>query len=75
MHKTTGETLSLSPEQGWPAILEGGEHGFNVRLDFALGVKTFGLMWFDVTWNDEVLTRVPLRLKQAELPQTATAPN
>lgn len=75
MHRTTGETVHLSPVEGWPAILQGNEHGFNVRLDFLLGVKNFGLMWFDVTWNGELLTRIPLMLKQAEPPKTPTAPS
>ena len=51
MHRTTGEQLVLSPEGGWPAIMNGGEHGFNLKLQLPLGVKNFGLIWFDVTWN------------------------
>ena len=75
MHKTTGEAVTLSPEGGWPAVLQGGEHGFNVKLNFGLGVRNFGLIWFDVTWNGEVLTRIPLRLRQGELPEQANAPS
>ncbi len=75
MHKTTGEVVTLSPAEGWPAVMKGGEHGFNIKLRFALGVNNFGLLWFDVTWDGEVLTRIPLRLKQAELPEKPTAPN
>lgn len=75
MHKPTGEVVTLSPEGGWPAMMQGGEHGFNIRLNFGLGVKNFGLLWFDVTWNGEVLTRIPLRLKQGELPEQSKAPN
>lgn len=66
MHKTTGEQLALSPEGGWPAILNGAGHGFNVKIQFPLGVKNFGLIWFDVTWNGEVLTRIPLTLRQQD---------
>ena len=75
MHKTTGEAVTLSPEGGWPAMMQGGEHGFNVKLDFVLGVMNFGLIWFDVTWNDELLTQIPLRLKQGERPEEANAPS
>jgi hypothetical protein len=75
MHKITGELVTLSPEGGWPVTLQGGEHGFNVKLNFGLGVKNFGLVWFDVTWNGEVLTRIPLRLKQAESPEQANVPS
>ena len=75
LHKINGETTRLSPEGGWPAVLQGGEHGFNIKLQFGLGVKNFGLLWFDVTWNDELLTRIPLRLQQGESPEVATGPN
>jgi len=74
MHKTTGEVEVLSPEGGWPANMQGGEHGFNVKLNFLLGVKNFGLIWFDVTWNGEILTRIPLRLQQGETQEQTTVP-
>jgi hypothetical protein len=75
MHKVTGEKVALSPQDGWEAVMKGGEHGFNVKLDFLLGVKNFGLMWFDVTWNGEVLTRIPLMLKQMERSQITNVPS
>jgi hypothetical protein len=71
LHKPNGEITTLSPEDGWPATLEGGEQGWNAKLNFVVGVKTFGLMWFDVEWNGELLTRIPLRLKQGELLEQA----
>ena len=75
MNKTTGEKATISPEGGWPVEMKGGEHGFNVKLQMPLGVKNFGLVWFDVIWNDEVLTRIPLMLRQGTRPDEANAPS
>lgn len=44
----------------------------NLKLDFNLlgpepgVVPDLGLYWFDVLWDGEVLTSMPLRLKRAE---------
>lgn len=62
MENPLGERKELSPEGGWPAVFTGGEHGVNIRLQFMLGVKNYGLCWFDVICDDELLTRMPLRL-------------
>jgi len=75
MHSSTGEVVTLSPEDGWPVVMKGGEHGFQIKINFVLGVKNFGLIWFDVTWNGEVLTRFPLKLQQGALPEKTSAPN
>jgi len=75
MHTATGKVVTLSPEDGWPVVMQGGEHGFQVKINFLLGVKNLGLIWFDVTWNGEVLTRFPLRLQQGKLPEKTSAPN
>lgn len=72
MNKLDGEKVELSPAGGWPVVMNGGVHGVNVRVQVPLGVKNFGTYWFDVLWNGEVLTRMPLRLQQAENPQTTT---
>ena len=66
MNKLSGERIEISPKDGWPVVLNGGEHGANVRIQIPLGVKNFGLFWFDVLWNGESLTRIPLRLKQGD---------
>jgi hypothetical protein len=55
--------------------MEGGEHGFNAKINFGLGVKNLGLLWFDVTWNGELLTRIPLKLQQGGLLDETKAPN
>ena len=75
MHRTTGEVARLSPPEGFPVELKGGEHGANLKLQIPLGVKNFGLFWFDVLWGDELLTRIPLRLRQGERLDEANAPS
>lgn len=73
MNKSTGERVDLSPPGGWPVVLNGGEHGANVRIQMPLGVKNFGLFWFDVLWNGELLTRIPLKLQQGDKPDQPKA--
>lgn len=48
--------------------LHGGGHGSNLRVNGLIANPTYGLHWFDVLWQDEILTRIPLELKpkQAE---------
>lgn len=69
MENPLGERKALSPEGGWPVVFNGGEHGVNVRLSFTLGVKNFGLCWFDVLFESELLTRIPLMLREGEKPK------
>jgi hypothetical protein len=66
MHNPQGERQILSPEGGWRMTFKGGENGVNIRLQFMLGVKNYGLCWFDVVCDDEVLTRIPLMLRRVE---------
>lgn len=46
----------------YPFVLEGGVHGFNLSARITFVVQDFGLHWFDVIWQDTVLTSVPLML-------------
>src|SRR4051812_1385162 len=48
------------PVRKWPAEFRGGEAGVSLKVTFSLADPKFGLYWFDVLWNDEVLTRIPL---------------
>jgi len=75
MHTVAGKQVPISPEGGWPVELKGGEHGVNLKLQIPLGVKNFGLIWFDVLWGEEILTRIPLRLKQGEMVDETPAPS
>ena len=57
----------------WAVILNGGEHGANVKIDVGIASNKYGLYWFDVMWGDEPLTRIPLRLKPRAEVTTAEA--
>ena len=73
----SGETVGdfevgfrLNPPEGkdsqirkWPVEFKGGEHGAHLKIDFVLANPSLGLYWFDVLWGDEILTRIPFRLK------------
>ena len=54
---------TLGPLREWPMMFNGGEHGANLQVGFALEAQEFGLFWFDVLWAGEVLTRIPLRVQ------------
>jgi hypothetical protein len=43
-----------------PVKFLGEDQGQNVILNIALGVEQDGLYWFDVLFEEEVLTRIPL---------------
>lgn len=70
-----GERKNLAPNGGWPVVFEGGIHGVNLRIKFPLGVKNFGVCWFDVLFDGEVLTRIPLKLQQAAAQEPAKGPS
>ncbi len=56
-------TSSYGP---WPIILTGGEQGASLVINFDMQVVDFGLFWFDVYWNGEQLSSIPIKLKQGE---------
>jgi hypothetical protein len=60
------------PIRRWPVEFRGGESGVNLKIAFSLPDAKFGLYWFDVLWGDEVLTRIPFRLKAASTESTAS---
>jgi hypothetical protein len=43
-----------------PVKFLGKDHGANVILNISLGIDQDGLYWFDVIFDEEVLTRIPL---------------
>lgn len=62
--------LRLVPPDGgetqthrWPVVFDGGEHGATLKIAFVLPHPRSGLYWFDVLWGEEVLTKIPVRLK------------
>ncbi len=58
----------------FPVVLLGKDQGQNLILNINLGIDQDGLYWFDVMFDDELLTRIPLMV--TPLPaQTATGTN
>jgi len=49
-------------KRGFDFDLLGESHGQTVIFRIGMAVNEMGLFWFDVVWNNEVLTSVPLRL-------------
>jgi hypothetical protein len=66
----SGRVIEL-PEK-WPVLLNGGEHGVNFVMKFTMPVREFGLHWFDVVWQGEVLTSFPLKLVLGPQPAAAS---
>jgi len=48
-------------------VLNGKDHGQNIIMNMGLGVEHDGLYWFDVVFDADVLTRIPLTV--TALPQ------
>jgi len=69
--------VSVKPNgQRWDAHsqsvnLLGNDHGVNIIMNINLGVDQDGLYWFDVLFDDEILTRIPLMITQIQAPQQA----
>jgi hypothetical protein len=50
------------PEQLLPALFEGEDRGANFILGLPLTVNQEGVYWFDIFLEDQLLTRIPLRI-------------
>ena len=61
----------------WHVEFRGEESGVHLRIEFVVKEPKLGLYWWDVLWGDDVLTRIPFRLKAKEPVSTddAVAPN
>ena len=55
-----------------PVELLGGQHGANIIVSLAINVSKSGVYWYEIYFNDKLLTRTPLSVsvieKQSELP-------
>lgn len=45
-----------------PLELKGNDHGQNVILNMTIGAEEDGLYWFDVLFDGDLLTRIPLMI-------------
>lgn len=55
--------------QKWHINLTGSEQGATAQINFTLPVKEFGLYWYEVVWEGEVLTRIPFKLVDGPKPE------
>jgi hypothetical protein len=51
-----------APEAALPIFLEGDDRSANLITNIAFQAREEGLYWFDVLLNDDLVTRMPLRL-------------
>ncbi|MGH9848718.1 MAG: DUF6941 family protein [Blastocatellia bacterium] len=58
----------LSTVQSHEAVFKGDENGVNLIVNIALQPKEEGLYWVDVLLDDEVITRIPLRVEYVREP-------
>ncbi len=59
--------------QTFPAVFQGGEHGFNLVLDVTLQTREEGLYYFDILLDEEMMTRIPLRVAFTKQTQSDAA--
>ena len=62
-----------------PVALLGGAHGTNIIVNLGIAVSKSGVYWYEIYFNDQLLTRTPLSVsvieKKIELPpQTKSRP-
>jgi uncharacterized protein DUF6941 len=50
------------PKQQLPLLFEGEDRGVNTIVRMALPITQEGVYWIDITLDDVVLTRIPLRI-------------
>ncbi len=59
-------------------VFEGNEHGTQLVLSLNIGTDREGLYWLDVLLDEEMVTRIPLRLtftRQLQADQTEAVPD
>ena len=54
--------------QKWHIAFLGNESGATATLNFTMPVKEWGLYWYDVLYEGEVLTSIPLKLVEGAKP-------
>jgi hypothetical protein len=59
----------FAPEISLPIFLEGDERGANLLVNLGFQAVEEGLYWFDILLNEELVTRMPLRLLYQRIAQ------
>jgi hypothetical protein len=57
----------------FPALFEGHERGVQVVLPMGMLVQEQGLYWFDVLVDNQLFTRIPLRVMYQRIPEAFAA--
>ncbi|MFY9903636.1 MAG: hypothetical protein WBX02_03310 [Terriglobales bacterium] len=57
VEKPSGERKEVFVQ---PVKFLGGDHGQNIILNIGLGIEVDGLYWFDVVFDEDLVTRMPL---------------
>jgi hypothetical protein len=69
----SGKTAKLeeSAPKSYPMVFKGGESGHNLIVSLDVPTTEGGLYWFDVMLDEDVYTRIPLRVNitRSPLPQ------
>lgn len=66
----------IMPEFSGPIVLEGDDRGANVVLNLGIPVEEEGLYWFDVIFDEQLITRMPLRIVYQRIKlETASSPS
>lgn len=50
----------------FPVKLLGKDHGQNLIMNISLGIEREGLYWFDLLFDEDLLTRIPLMVVQQQ---------
>lgn len=64
--------LKSLPALKMDVFFEGEDRGANLVTNLQLPVKEQGLNWFDVSLEDQLITRIPLRIVYRRFTQTQT---
>jgi hypothetical protein len=59
------------PDQLLPVLFEGEDRGVNLILNLNLVVEQEGVYWFEVLLEEQLLTRIPLRVLYQRIGQSA----
>lgn len=72
LHAPSGAEFHSVSAAKLPFVLAEMGSGHNLIMRIRLPVGEFGLFWFDVNLDDELVTRIPVKLLKQEAPQNST---
>jgi|ERR1051325_1067060 hypothetical protein len=63
----TGQIEETAPKS-YPMLFKGGEQGHNLIVSLEIPASESGLYWFEVMLDDEIYTRMPLKVNITRMP-------